>query len=117
MLIAIREAAIPIPDAAAPDVFVIGLGEAAQAWTMTTVHHLRQKGLEAAYDLKGRSMKAQMRDANRAGAPHVVIVGEAELSRQQAIVKHMESSTQESVSFDELAAYLTGTIHRKAPID
>jgi len=59
------------------------------------------------YDLKGRSMKAQMREANRQQARRVVILGDAELDAGTAQLKHMDTGEQQSVSLDSLPAKLT----------
>ena len=94
------------PDAERPRVFFAALGADAEAWVFETVHALRKRGIHAAHDLKGRSLKAQMREANRQNAPYSVIIGGNELADGAAQVKTMATGEQEAVSFDELAAYL-----------
>jgi len=89
-----------------PDAFLVALGDAALNWTFATAHSLRQHGLKVGYDLKGRSMKAQMREANRQSARFVVIVGDDELASGMAQVKDMDQSLQTSVPFDQLVHQL-----------
>ncbi|MEZ4701399.1 MAG: histidine--tRNA ligase [Rhodothermales bacterium] len=96
----------PFPAAARPDAVLIALGEAAGRWAFRAALALRKAGLRVNVDLQGRSMKAQMRDANRAGAQNVVIVGDSELAQGAAQVKHMATGNQESVALDALATYL-----------
>jgi histidyl-tRNA synthetase len=56
-------------------------------------------------DLQGRSMKAQMREANRQNARHTVIVGQDEMAESRAMVRAMETGVQENVPFSDLALY------------
>ena len=103
LALAANEAALP--EAPAPDVFLVALGEAAARWTFAEAQRLRRAGLRVAFDLKGRSMKAQMREAHRQGAPYTVIVGERELAERRAQVKAMATGEQADVAFDELTGY------------
>jgi histidyl-tRNA synthetase len=91
------------PGAPEPDVFIAALGEAAEAWVFRTTQELREAGLQVALDLKGRSLKAQMREANRQNAPYTLIIGDNELEAEEATVKEMESGEQVDVPFDDLA--------------
>jgi len=88
------------------DVFLVGLGDAAADWIFPAAHRLRALGLTVGYDLKGRSMKAQMREANRRNARRVVVVGDNELENQIAQVKDMDQSEQHPVPFGELEQML-----------
>jgi histidyl-tRNA synthetase len=89
------------------DAYVIGLDDASRQWAIKTVHSLRRTGLAAECDLLRRSMKAQMRDANRKGARFVVIVGENEMNAQEAQVKDMQNHTQQAIPFDSLTLTLS----------
>ena len=94
------------PGAPEPDVFIAALGEEAEAWVFRTTQKLRAAGLQVALDLKGRSLKAQMREANRQNAPYTLIIGGNELEAEEATVKEMESGEQVDVPFDDLAEVL-----------
>ena len=93
-------------EAARPEVFLVALGDAALNWAFHTARTLRSAGISAGYDLNGRSMKAQMREANRQNARYVVIVGDDELAAGAAQVKDMDQSSQRTVDFDQLAIQL-----------
>jgi len=102
-LIIAAEAAQAIPELRSDlDVFVVGLGEAARGWAMQTTRAFRQAGLAADCDLLGRSMKAQMREANRRNARHVVIAGDNELAAGMAQVKDMQGHDQQQVALPDL---------------
>jgi histidyl-tRNA synthetase len=98
------EADRPAPPEA--DVFIAALGEKAERWVFRTTQSLREAGLHVALDLKGRSLKAQMKEANRQNADYTLIIGGNELEAEEATVKEMESGDQVDVPFDDLTRYL-----------
>lgn len=106
LFIALAEAGIPFPDAPTPDVYIVSLGDEALLWALPEANRFRTAGHKVALDLKGRSMKAQMREANRLGVRFVVIVGADELQSRKVTVKNMETSEQEEVMLDALSGYL-----------
>jgi histidyl-tRNA synthetase len=114
LFLALDAAEVDRPGAPEPDVFIAALGEEAEAWVFRTTQQLRQDGLHVALDLKGRSLKAQMREANRQNAPYTLIIGGNELEAQEATVKEMESGEQFDVPFDELSAFLTARVEPTA---
>ena len=75
--------------AAAPDVFVVDLtgGEVAR----DLAEELRRAGLAAERAFDGRSLKAQLRLADRSGARAAVVVGPAELAAGQVQVKDLRT--------------------------
>lgn len=102
LFLALGRAGVELPAYEPPDMFVVALGDAATTWTFDAVNALRRKGMRVMYDLKGRSMKAQMREANRQNAPRVLIVGDEELTAGKVIVKDMQTSEQTTVDWVSL---------------
>ena len=66
------------------------------------VNELRCGGVRALMDYAGRSMKAQMKQANRSGARYAIILGEDELAAHTALVRDMAESAQETCALDHL---------------
>ncbi len=91
--------------------FVVTLGAAAQRKGFELVSQLHAASVECMLDLHGRSMKAQMREANRLGAKFVYIIGESELAEQAGSLKTMATGEQQKVTFDRIVttiqAYFT----------
>lgn len=85
------------------DAYVVALGEAAQAEGFKLLNSLRQQGLSAAMDFAGRSMKAQMKQANKLGAKYSVILGEDEIAEGVAMLRSMEDSSQAKVPMNQVA--------------
>ena len=85
------------------DAYVVALGETAQAEGFKLLNGLRQQGLSAAMDFAGRSMKAQMKQANKLGAKYSVILGEDEISEGVVMLRSMEDSSQAKVPMNQVA--------------
>ncbi|MEO5929364.1 MAG: histidine--tRNA ligase [Candidatus Kapaibacterium sp.] len=114
LLIALQHAGLAADTAPEEDLYVIGLDDASRAWAATATAEFRAAGLSAECDLLRRSMKAQMREANRRGARAVVIVGGDELAGRHAQVKDLGSGDQRAIGFDDLLGELKGLLARPA---
>jgi histidyl-tRNA synthetase len=86
-----------------PDLFLVALGEAAYEMAFQLMQQLRSLGVRVMMDHEGRSMKNQMKQANKQKAGFVLILGENELENNEAVLKDMLSGEQERV---DLAADL-----------
>ena len=85
------------------DAYVVALGETAQAEGFKLLNSLRQQGLSVAMDFAGRSMKAQMKQANKLGAKYSVILGEDEIAEGVVMLRSMEDSSQAKVPMNQVA--------------
>ena len=94
----------------AADVFLIALGDAASHAAFPLLHELRLGGVRALMDYAGRSMKAQMKQANKSGARYAVILGEDELAENTAVVRDMAENTQENCSLDDIVKRLISEV-------
>jgi histidyl-tRNA synthetase len=104
-----------LPDAvaaAAPrPVFLAALGEAARRAAWPWLAELRARGAAAEWDYEGRSLKSQLRRADRLGARLVVIVGDNELAAGRAQVRDMADKTQREVALVDLVETLAPTAY------
>ncbi|HMW33731.1 MAG TPA: histidine--tRNA ligase [bacterium] len=106
LMIVLEAEGIPIGEPEKLDVYFIALGAAAVGATMPLIQKARREGLTCDTDLLARSMKAQMRDANRMQARFTVILGDNEIAQNMAVVKNMSDGAQEQISLNELTSYL-----------
>ncbi|MEG1980578.1 MAG: His/Gly/Thr/Pro-type tRNA ligase C-terminal domain-containing protein, partial [Victivallaceae bacterium] len=67
---------------------------------------LRQGGFNVALEPEAKSMKSQMRSANRLDAAVVIIRGDDEVTKNIVICKNMADGTQSEIAMDKLADYL-----------
>ncbi len=84
----------PIPQ---PKVYVAYLGEEGSREAVKLVARLRRAGLGAIKAPGGRSLKAQLKQANSLGAAQVVIIGEEEAKRGSIILRDMEKGDQKEI--------------------
>ena len=88
-----------------PDIYLICLEKKGIPVSLNIAKILRQKGLNIVSDPLRRSMKAQMRDANKLRARYVLILGESELKDNTIIFKNLESGKQESIKQEKIVKY------------
>ena len=82
---------------ATPRAFVAAIGDAARADALRLLRELRQAGLAAHMELEGRSIKSQMKRADRLGARVTLIVGGDELARGEVTLRDMRGSEQRAI--------------------
>lgn len=102
LLIACEELGIELASDKQVDVYIVTRGDAARLWALQTLPKLRDLGLSATMDYSGRSIKAQMKDANRENATCAIIVGDHELDTGRFTFRDMEASEESSLSMDEI---------------
>ncbi len=88
------------------DVYIAPLGENASKKALSITNGLRTAGLSAETDLMNRSLKAQMKYADKIGAKYVVVVGDDELTAGEVTVKNMADGSGEKVQIDKIAEYV-----------
>ena len=81
-----------------PDIFFANIGEAAKVYAFTLAEKARAEGMRAQSDLMGRSLKAQMKYADKIKAIYTVVLGDDEVANQSAVAKNM--LTKEQITLD-----------------
>lgn len=83
-----------------PDLFIAALGEEAHAEAFRLMTALQRKGAAVEIDYEGKSLKSQMRRADKFKSRFTLIIGGDELARGTAPLKDMDGGTQGEVSLD-----------------
>jgi histidyl-tRNA synthetase len=100
----IERLVLAMPDDARDDgrrpLFVAAMGEPARESALALLRDLRRAGLEAHMEYEGRSIKSQMKRADRLKAAFALILGEDELAASAVSVKDMSTGAQARVSRD-----------------
>lgn len=86
------------------DIYIGAIGEAAVLKAHGLVHKLRQSGISAEADHMKRSVKAQMKYANKIGARFSFIIGDNEIEAGKANLKNMETGDVSEINLDDIAA-------------
>jgi histidyl-tRNA synthetase len=91
----------PFPEERRPDVYLAPLGERAEKMATALCASLRSEGFAALTDICGRSIKAQMKYANKLGAAYTVVLGDSELDAGRAMLKNMETGEEAEVTLPD----------------
>jgi len=89
-----------------PVLYIAALGEAARDVAFHCSVALATAGLYVEMDYGDKSLKAQMKRADRLGAAHVLIMGDAELSAGKAVLRNMADKAQADLPLDGLTEKL-----------
>lgn len=107
IVITMKEQGIQVPALPSPPIFVAYRGRAAKEAGLKLLAELRAAGLGATCVFGDRSLKAQMRQADRQGAVYTLILGERELETDTITVRAMGESEQTSVRREEVVRWLS----------
>jgi histidyl-tRNA synthetase len=102
-------AGTPVP-VRTPDLFIAALGLQARKLAFTWSTALGLKGIGAAMEYGDKSLKAQMKQANRQDAGQVLIVGESELASGTVVLRNMADKSQRELPIDGLVEKLIETL-------
>ena len=91
-----------VPGTGHPRVYIAPLGDKAAAAAQKLVYGLRQNGVYAECDIVGRSLKSQMKYADKIGAEYTVIIGDNEIDTGYAVMKNMNTSEQCDIQLDRI---------------
>lgn len=102
LLLVMESQGIEIPKAEAIDVYIATIGENAQKYAQKLVYKIRQEGFSAETDLMNRSVKAQMKYADKLGAMYSLVLGDNEVDSNKAVLKNMLTGETKDISLDTL---------------
>lgn len=95
-----------VPPDRHPTVFIAAAEESVRDWVLRKTMELRTHGIAAESDLLQRSLKAQMKEANRMQATYVLVIGAVELINGRGVLKNLSSHEQREVTMDSLQQFL-----------
>jgi histidyl-tRNA synthetase len=105
-LLAMQAAGVEVPAPPIAQVYVARVDACVEAEAFGLTSALRDEGVAAEMDHQGRSLKSQLKQANRMGARYVVIVGPEEISAGQVTLRDMGTSEEERLPISGLAEAL-----------
>ncbi len=95
------------------DVFIAALGPRAQNIGFKLTNELRREGITAAMDYSNKSLKSQMKRADRLSSAYTLILGEEELVENCAKLRNMSTKEQQSLSLDQLPEILINILKER----
>ena len=106
VILSLKQQGIQPPPLSAPRVQVSPLGEAARVPALRLVRTLRDAGIGALLAFGSRSLKSQLKSADKADVAYTLILGDQELATGALIARDMRSHAQEPVALDGVVEWL-----------
>jgi len=110
LMMVMESAGIPVGKEENSLVYFAPIGEAERTQVLEIVMQLRRNGISADCDIMGKSLKAQMKYADKMKYRYVCVIGSEELTKGVVTVKNMFDKKQEEVSVDGLTEYFSAII-------
>ena len=88
------------PEPSRPDLFIVAMGEKATLKVVEIAKDMRDEGFSVVYDLNGRSLRAQMKYADKLGAKFNVVIGDNEVENKVVSLKDMTTGESSEINLD-----------------
>ena len=106
LILALKGSGVEPPKEQGPLLYTASMGERATVYAVKLTELLRSQGAHAECDLCARSLKAQMKYADKIGAAYTLILGDNEIEQGQAQLKNMSTGQQTPVSLEDTKGIL-----------
>ena len=107
IILGLQKENVPVPPIPGPQLFIAHLGDDAKDTALKLATTLRHSGTNVIMATGGRSLKAQLRQANNLNIPKVAIIGDDEVKAGTVVLRDMASSQQEAVPVGKLTEMLS----------
>ena len=101
LLMVMEQQGCPVPEEPGCDLYIASMGKEASERAFRMASALRSEGFAVQCDLMGRSVKAQMKYANKLGARYRMVLGDNELTEGHAALKAMATGEQQDITLGE----------------
>jgi histidyl-tRNA synthetase len=96
-----------------PDLFIAAPGKETHQEAYRLANQLHVEGIRAEFDYEGKSLKSQMRRADKLKARYVLILGEEELEKGRVVLRNMKDKSQEELPMPDLLNILKEKVRRQ----
>ena len=115
LMLLLESQGIKLPDEKRCDLYIASIGDDASLKAARLTQELRQSGVSAQFDVVGRSVKAQMKYANKLGARFTAVIGDDDIAAGVIKVKNMDDGETQEIAFDEFSEeFLELTLQQSA---
>lgn len=97
LMLLMENQGLPFPEASKCELYIATMGEKATIQAAAMANALRREGMFVEFDVVGRSVKAQMKYANKIGAKFTVVIGDSELESGTVKLKNMETGEEQEL--------------------
>jgi histidyl-tRNA synthetase len=102
LLLSLEAENLPLGTQLKPQIFFVSIGEAAENITVPIIQKLRASGIACGYEIDKKSMKAQMKAADKSGSVFSVVIGDDEIAKGTVSIKNMKNGEQKILNVSEL---------------
>lgn len=88
------------PEPEKADLFIVAMGEKATLKAVEIAKDMREEGFSVLYDLNARSLRAQMKYADKVGAKFNVVIGDNEIENNTAELKNMSTGDKTEINLE-----------------
>lgn len=106
LLLVMEQQGIEFPESPKPTVYIAPLDDEARASAIFITEGLRMEGFYVECDVMNRSLKAQMKYADKIGAKYSIVLGSDEIMSETVAIKDMETGEKKDVKIIDIAEYL-----------
>lgn len=114
LMLVLKAQEISLPQKNACDLYIASAGKNASLKAAQIVTELRAEGMHAIFDVVGRSVKAQMKYANKINASFSIVLGDNELESNKAVLKNMETGENQEILVDKISEEFSSIAIRQA---
>ena len=107
LLLTISQLGIELPVDSHPLVFVAVMGNQAREVAVKTISELRKNKIAAETDYTGKSLKSQMKLADKLGVKYTLMIGEDEIAQGIVTLRNMQTKDQRQVPLDQIVEAIT----------
>ena len=95
------------------DIFIAALGTRAQKIAFNLTQELRRRGISATMDYSDKSLKSQMKRADKMNSAYTLIFGDQELDENRAQLRDMKTKNQQNLPLDDMLEAITNIFKRE----
>ena len=102
IILNMKKQGVDVPPLPSPKVLVAYMGDEAKTLAIRLTSDLRKYGISVVNASSGKSLKAQLKQANTLGVSYTVIMGDDEVKNKSAVLRNMSNASQETVPLEKL---------------
>ena len=101
LILAMKEAGVSPVERSVPDLYIAAIGERAALLALAICEKKRSEGYKAECDIVGRSLKSQMKYANKLGARYTLVIGDGEIDAGEGKIRDLSTAEERTVSLSD----------------
>lgn len=106
LILTLESLNLPLGEDYKPDLYIASIGDKCKTQAFVIANKLRKKSLVVETDLMDRSLKSQMKYANKLDAKYLIVLGDNELKEKKVNIKNMETGKERKIEIKNIGEYI-----------